>query len=194
MGTRNLTAVVLNGEYKIAQYGQWDGYPSGQGVTALTFLHSKARQNKLKKQLAKCVFVTDAEIDEFCKANSLSDWMTDEQAAKFHRQFPNLNRDHGAKILEMVADSDANPIQLRNSIDFANDSLFCEYAYVIDFDKNSFEVYGGFNDTKEPCTENRFQGEKNKDGYYPIVLTRVYDLDALPTKADFLTELEKDEE
>ena len=27
MGTRNLTAVYLDGEYKIAQYGQWDGLP-----------------------------------------------------------------------------------------------------------------------------------------------------------------------
>lgn len=25
MGTRNLTIVYSNGEYKVAQYGQWDG-------------------------------------------------------------------------------------------------------------------------------------------------------------------------
>lgn len=31
MGTRNLTAVYLDGQYKVAQYGQWDGYPEGQG-------------------------------------------------------------------------------------------------------------------------------------------------------------------
>ena len=27
MGTRNLTVVYLDGQYKVAQYGQWDGYP-----------------------------------------------------------------------------------------------------------------------------------------------------------------------
>lgn len=32
MGTRNLTAVYIDGEYKVAQYGQWDGYPEGPGA------------------------------------------------------------------------------------------------------------------------------------------------------------------
>ena len=38
MGTRNLTTVIKNSETKVAQYGQWDGYPGGQGLTALKFL------------------------------------------------------------------------------------------------------------------------------------------------------------
>jgi hypothetical protein len=31
MGTRNLIAVFFDGEYRVAQYSQWDGYPEGQG-------------------------------------------------------------------------------------------------------------------------------------------------------------------
>lgn len=38
MGTRHLIAAVIDGEYKIAQYGQWDGDPEGQGLTVLDFL------------------------------------------------------------------------------------------------------------------------------------------------------------
>lgn len=37
MGTRNLTCVVLDGKYVVSSYGQWDGYPSGQGKQFLIF-------------------------------------------------------------------------------------------------------------------------------------------------------------
>ena len=48
MGTRNLTAVMIDGEYKVAQYGQWDGYPSGQGLTCLHFLRETMDEDKFK--------------------------------------------------------------------------------------------------------------------------------------------------
>jgi hypothetical protein len=38
MGTRHLIAAKIDGVYKLAQYGQWDGYPDGQGVAVLDFL------------------------------------------------------------------------------------------------------------------------------------------------------------
>jgi len=58
MGTRNLTCVVSGGKYIIAQYGQWDGYPSGQGVTALEFLRKKGNQALLKAALNRCYYLT----------------------------------------------------------------------------------------------------------------------------------------
>ena len=45
MGTRHVTAVFLNGEPRVAQYGQWDGYPSGQGVTILDFLRKSSKKS-----------------------------------------------------------------------------------------------------------------------------------------------------
>lgn len=48
MGTRHLTCVVKNNEYKVAQYGQWDGYPSGQGVNILNFLKEMSQEKFLK--------------------------------------------------------------------------------------------------------------------------------------------------
>ena len=57
MTTRSLTAVKINGEYKIAQYGYYDGYPSGQGVTILKFLLGEMDKNKFIKKLKKLRFV-----------------------------------------------------------------------------------------------------------------------------------------
>jgi len=50
MGTRNLTMVISGGETKIAQYGQWDGYPRGQGKTCLEFLKAN-NLDKFKEKL-----------------------------------------------------------------------------------------------------------------------------------------------
>lgn len=38
MGTRNITRVILNGQMKVNQYCQWDGYPDGRGIDVLTFM------------------------------------------------------------------------------------------------------------------------------------------------------------
>ena len=40
MGTRSLICVVKDKQYKLAQYNQWDGYPSGVGTEILDFLHN----------------------------------------------------------------------------------------------------------------------------------------------------------
>ena len=40
MGTRHLIIVKSEGKTKVAQYGQWDGYPTGQGKDIAIFLHS----------------------------------------------------------------------------------------------------------------------------------------------------------
>ena len=57
MGTRNLTMVIDRaGKLKVAQYGQWDGYPSGQGATILAFAKDKEKMAKLEKRLSSVRF------------------------------------------------------------------------------------------------------------------------------------------
>lgn len=160
MGTRSLICVVKDNEYKVAQYSQWDGYPEGQGVKILKFI----RENNIeefKEKISKCSFVNGEE------------------------KYSYLNRDTGADILSFIIKDNDENIKLENSIDFAQDSLFCEWAYVIDLDKNTFEVYEGFN--KEPLSkEERFYSEFNKKGYYPVKHVISFDLNELPTKESFL--------
>lgn len=167
MGTRNLIAVMVDGQYKIAQYGQWDGYPSGQGRTALGFL-KRVNMERFKDRVRECQFLTQEECD---KVDSLQDWRKD-----FHQ----LSRDLGAKILSEV---NRGVRKLANSISFAKDSLFCEWAYVVDFDKGTFEIYNGFN--KTPIKDGRFVSTGKEEKYHPVKLLKSYSLDNLPGLRQF---------
>lgn len=189
MGTRNLTAVMLDGEYKVAQYGQWDGYPSGQGATVLLFCRELLKNNRalFEEKLRAARWIDDEEVVEL--------------GERWKMRFPHLSRDICAKILNTVL-TEPNGIVLQNNIAFAGESLFCEFAYVIDLDKNTLEVFTGFN--KSPLSEgDRFyeipvSSDVMHDGttkYYQVRLAESYSLDHLPDQEQFEKDLwEEDDE
>lgn len=194
MGTRNLTCVVKDGDYKIAQYCQWDGYPEGQGLRILDFLRNN-KLEKFKAQVDKCSFIEEQDFFdnayEELGINVRNGCISFEDAAKFASVYPQLSRDMGAGVLEFVLNNDN--VLLKNSIDFSKDSLFCEWAYVVDLDNNTFEVYEGFN--KEPLSENeRFYGLADEDGYYPVKHVITFDINSLPNEKEFLSHFIDDEE
>ncbi|WNL63591.1 hypothetical protein ST4_033 [Aeromonas phage ST4] len=110
-------------------------------------------------------------------------------------KYQQFSRDRGADILSIVAKAEPG-IVLLDRRSFAADSLFCEFAYVVDFDKGTFEVFQGFNKAPVPEGE-RFHGAISDDpspGYYPVRLVKTYQLDSLPTLDQFLADLEPQEE
>ena len=197
MGTRNLTMVISNGETKVAQYGQWDGYPSGNGAIVLDFLHT-TNLDDFKQKLNKVIFVNgnkEKEIQNWLKSIGCENgWMTGEQSKLYQEMYPYLTRDNGANILQMIMDGEEDEIWVTDSTDFAGDSLFCEWAYLIDLDKNVFEVYEGFN--KEPLTiEDRFFHLTDKESeYYPIKMIKSYQLNHLPLEDEFLNDFKQEQE
>lgn len=176
MGTRHLIAVYQGGTHKIGQYGQWDGYPSGQGKDVLTFLHDENKVHMLKEyRLKNCRFLTPKEIEKInLEKNPIE-------------SRPQLSRNMGADILNLAATVDR--LALVDSLEFAADSLFCEWAYVIDFDQNVFEVYKGFNTTQ---AVGRFADMPTEAGseYQPVTLIKSYALDDLPSFEEFITDCE----
>lgn len=198
MGTRNLTMVIEGEKPVIAQYGQWDGYPSGQGATALRFLKTRSLK-KFKEKLKLIRFATKediAEVEDWLKTIGVDDgWMTMEQSAQYQRKYPLLTRDNGAEILFMIQDLNES-VFLTDSSDFAKESLFCEWAYVIDLDKNTFEVYTGFNQTPLDKDERFFTMDEDGKSpeYFPVRLVKSYSLDDLPSPKQFEKECDPVEE
>ena len=193
MGTRNLTAVYIDGTYKIAQYGQWDGYPEGQGMTCLEFarnvLATKDGREAFAEKVRACSWITKEDIDRInnqIRSGGIKDWT---------RIWPELSRDTCADILKMVAKSE-NGLKLKNDINFAADSLFCEWAWVIDLDAGTFEGYRGFNTGRELTEEDRFYFllDKEEHGYHAITLAAKWSLDELPEKDAFLEAFKEDED
>lgn len=169
MGTRHLIAVVIDGAFKIAQYGQWDGYPEGQGRSILAFLR-QANLETFKTKVRGCHWLNKAETEA---VNDTPNWS---------KVFPQLSRDAGAEILSLVASSEAG-LGLINTSKFGGDSLFCEWGYVIDLDAGKLEVYRGFN--HEPtAADSRFPSGatwlEHTAGYEPIRLIKRFELTGLP--------------
>lgn len=149
MGTRNLTAVIKNGQPVIAQYGQWDGYPEGQGATVYEFIKNGGVA-KLEANLDKAYWADEAELKEiYSKYQTEDGWMTMEQGQALTEAYPSLSRDTCAGILEVVANA-TERVPLVNEMAFLQDTLFCEWAYVFDLDTYTLKVYAG---TEEPRVE-----------------------------------------
>lgn len=192
MGTRNLTVVISGGAVVVAQYCQWDGYPDGQGATVLNFIQKELIDGKneaaFKQKLENVEWITDEEFDErwkICGSNG-SGWVTFDVSNKMKELWPELQRDCGANVLSIIMGSNRE-IKLKNNFDFGEESLFCEWAYVIDMDKRELVCYVGFN--KKPVSEGLWANRKPDDGYYSVAPIKTYSFDELPSREKFIEEL-----
>lgn len=213
MGTRNLTMVIDKaGELKVAQYGQWDGYPEGQGATILNFCKDKTNLNKLQKTLPDCKFYNNCDdINDYIEKY-------DEKAPRWSNEPDNRTeqdrywfartqtRDLCGDILESIITIDKNllpkehngKIYLYDDHKFGRDSLMCEWAYCVNFQTKKLECFCGFNKDKAreherfKATEEELKQQEEcfkERKYCGIWLVKEYDLYKLPTPEEFVKEL-----
>jgi hypothetical protein len=188
MGTRNLTCVFLDGDFKVAQYGQWGGYPDGQGETIRKFL-AEANIPLFRDQVRKVGRIDEETIEErWIEAGAEPDALgvPFEVSDRFKEMYPELHRDTGAEILGIIMNMEGDCLLLKDRRTFGTDSLFCEWAYVIDLDNNTLEVYKGFN--KDHSADfGRFaniKSEREDDRYAPVVLIKTWKFDEIPDTAE----------
>lgn len=154
MGTRHLQSVITKeGELKIQLYGQWDGYPSGQGVEILNYLRT-GDLNKYQENLKNIPQINEAQIKEV------------EADEYWKKTYPYLSRDCGSDVHQMIEDG---IVKFTHLMDMKEAEEWCEGFYVIDFSKNIFS--SKFHDSE-----------------------KTYPIDSLPTKEQYLKDLEPEEE
>ncbi|NVN96002.1 MAG: hypothetical protein HXX18_12040 [Bacteroidetes bacterium] len=186
MGTRNLTMVISEGKTKVAQYGQWDGYPEVQGKTILQFL-KECDLKLFKERLKKLSFISSKKVGKLwseCLIINGQSWNKFKTSELFKTKYPELSRDTGAKVLQLIYEGKV--FKLLDNSKFIHDSLWCEWVYVIDLDKNRFEVYTNFSQNPLTKKDRFFTVKYKKDAYYPIKIVKSYSIKKLPTVRQFI--------
>ena len=184
MGTRGLYGFRKNGVDKTT-YNHFDSYPDGLGADVINFI-KKHSIDELEKFYNRIQMVqedatpTKEEIKTCVDAGlcdlSVSKQSTNDWYCLLRNIQGSLDALYNSPVAYMIDNSD-----------FIKDSLFCEYAYIINLDENVLEYYEGFQ--ARPDKDNRY-GHQKTDGYYPCKLTSTIPLDyIMETETDKIIEI-----
>lgn len=187
MGTRGAIIFVIDGAEKVC-YNHFDSYPDGLGSKMLSWLQDAVKDLPAVKDSARNLKMVDEDTaptaEEIAKLAHLS-WNKAEHGGEAdlregQQWYDLLHQTQGepAMILESGYNADAH--------DFVYDSLFCEWAYVVDLDEDRFEVYRGFQ--TEPVTTGRWAGKPDKQPEHRVT-SAYYAIAPFPGASWKLTEL-----
>jgi hypothetical protein len=190
MGTRGLMAFAHDGKLK-AMYNHWDSYPSGLGTDMVKWMNGQNGD------------FSDA-IEQFDRLEAVSEDTkpTEDQKLALLRY---MNLDVSSRSSDewyvLLRNTQGDPAETLkagffvDSSDFGGDSLFCEWAYVVDLDRKVLEVYEGFatapHDTGRWATMEPRPLSYSDTVYYPVKLIREYTAQELAEDPDVLIKLEE---
>jgi len=186
MGTRGALGVYIDGQTK-ATYNHSDSYPDGLGkdmVDAVRkIMGDPSRGLEWLKTKARAIQLwpdnTPATPELIDRLRRYADTSVSTRAVK---EVYVLTRKMQGDI-EAYLDAE---FMENGGERFMGDSLFCEYAYIVNLDDGILEFYKGFQ--SKPHEEGRYanlpidteqQGRINQQ-YYPVALVGSFPLDAIP--------------
>lgn len=155
-------------------YNHNDSYPGWLGDNIVHFCRQTSTQ-ELNEIFDKIIMVnknsepTWKQIAECCEFANLSvniksikDWYC------LLRESQGLPESYKGELKYMIDNSD-----------FIKDSLFCEWAYIINLTTNKLEIYQGHR-TRKNRKSNRYKATKPYNGYYACEMLIQFDLNNLP--------------
>ncbi len=175
MGTRGLYGLRKNGIDKCT-YNHYDSYPDWLGREVLKFCATN-NFNRLSTFFNNIEMVREDDVPTtlhiaICKQNGYANFNVSSQSeTDWYCLLRNLQGNF-KEYTECI--NRYYTVFMIDDIDFIKDSLFCEYAYIINLDNKSLEFYVGFQ--KTPQTDNRYGVYPDDRGYYPCKLALVIPL------------------
>ena len=149
MGTRFLICIQLDNHYRAAQYGRYDGGLSSQGKEIVQFIMCQMNSSFMEN-LRTITYISEDSVEP-----------------------DNTNVYYeGSMFLELIRKQ--SNLELIDSIDFAYDSLFCDYCYVLNMDNNTLEIYRGMNTTPLQPSDRFYNNGYRRKEYYPVKLLKEY--------------------
>lgn len=190
MGTRGTYGFRADGSDLLA-YNHFDSYPGGLGVDILATAR-RVNPPEVRTMIKGVTRIDETDSPTQAQANDLN-----------QRGILPSNVSTGRDWYAWLREYQGDPLGLLGigywpeNNEFINDSLFCEWGYIINLDANELEVYEGFQTkghSNGRYTED-FDPDKwnptHRDTYYwPCALLTTFPLTHLPTDDGFLTQIE----
>lgn len=167
MGTRGCYGFRKNGIDKIT-YNHYDSYPDCLGRTMVEFCKNTSIE-EMNEIFDRLVLVDENDKPTPEQITACSPYYS----GCVGRQSPD---DWYCLLREAQGEPNAYKNGLRYMIDsheFIKDSLFCEYAYIINLDVNKLEFWRGF---QSKLHKGCRYGTEKHSGYYPCKMVASYSL------------------
>lgn len=169
MGTRGLYGFRKDGIDKTT-YNHYDSYPGSLGCSVAE-LCAFATPEMLEKIYDSIVLIdedvppTPEQIKQCVDAGYYDSSVSNQSKQDWYCLLRNLQ----GELEEYKKNATAGRTTfMADNRDFIKDSLFCEYAYIINLDTQKIEFYVGFQHGPQPG--NRYGEEPDENGYYPCRL------------------------
>ncbi len=179
MGTRGLLGLIIAARRR-ASYNHWSSYPSAMGEKIVQFLLKLSLEDRRSMaMLAHEIIWVDQEkppteeLQEHYSALGFSDLTGNRR--RLDDWYCLLRKVQGADALPAIQNGTLK--HMPDDIDFAKDSVFCEWAYFIDLEEGILETWKGFQEA--PTTGNPFGDTRSSGKYYPVKLVDTVKFDNL---------------
>lgn len=203
MGTRGLVGIKVDGKYS-GYYNHFDSYPEGLGHGMVEFV-KKLNKDNIPEMIEKCsnLIVVNSQDDPSQEEIDRYGQFSDAKVSTGCDWYSLLRNIQGADYLDAILRGKLDHVF--DDINFIKNSLFCEYAYILNLDELTLDFYRGFQHQAQEFNPfgDEFYKSVSKSEYYPCAkilsipfgLTRQYETEQIvQIMTTTISILEKDEE